>query len=77
MSEIRSEYDLRKTRNAMSDAGWKFAIDSLPGAYIPGPEVKSDSTANYWVVQQSAVRELVARMSQDPELLKLFSTDNE
>ncbi len=77
MSNTLNQEEVERKRAAMSSAGWVFAVQNLPGAYVPGPNIRSRNVASHWAVSRSAIRELVSQFSQDPELLAMFQSDDE
>lgn len=76
MSQVLNKPDLENTRAVMDGAGWVFAVQNLPGAYVPGPNIHNQIIDNRWAVTAEEIRELVLRFSDDPELLAIFNSDD-
>lgn len=77
MSMTSDQEELDKKRIAMRNAGWVFAIQDLPGAYVPGPELKQGDPISRWAVSRTTIRELVSKFSEDPEVLAMFECEEE
>lgn len=55
--------EILATREAMTNAGWRFALDSLPGAYLPTAATKPSE----WMVDVAEVLDRFQVHCDDPE----------
>jgi len=69
---LKNQVKLQNTRNAMKAAGWVFAVDNLPGVYVPGPNIQGTKVTSHWVVSCDNLRVLIRQFSADPAIHKLF-----
>lgn len=61
-----------KRRATMGSAGWVFAVENLPGVYVPGPQLRRERGPLTWLVAQNTILELLEKYSDDPEILAMF-----
>lgn len=70
MSDTTHEtQEILATREAMKQAGWRCAVDSLPGAYVPCAGSTGITKPSDWIVDVIEVLEEFQESCDDPEFL--------
>jgi len=61
--------EILETRAAMMKAGWRFAVDDLPGAYLPTAEATGITKPSDWIIDAAKVLDKFAAHCDDRQFL--------
>lgn len=56
-NEQHESSEILATREAMRLAGWRFAVDGIPGAYVPVQGTTCVNQPSDWIIDVKAVLE--------------------
>ncbi len=70
MSDTTHEtQEILATREAMKQAGWRCAVDSLPGAYVPCAGSTGITKPSDWIVNAIQILDRFQQTTEDRQVL--------